>query len=86
VRPSYDLSWQKALVNGWIFLKIRFKFKNFFRLENMRLWVKHARQVVRVVSDADPCREYLAGTAQKNCTLAILEEENGNGLSIIVDQ
>nr|CAH0099608.1 unnamed protein product [Daphnia galeata] len=52
----------------------------------MRLWVKHARQVVRVVSDADPCREYLAGPAQENCTLAILEEENGIGLSIIIDQ
>lgn len=57
-----------------------------FLLVNMRLWVKHARQVVRVVSDADPCREYLAGPAQENCTLAILEEENGIGLSIIIDQ
>ncbi|KAK4026376.1 hypothetical protein OUZ56_015377 [Daphnia magna] len=52
----------------------------------MRLWVKHARQVVRVVSDADPCREYLAGPAQKNCNLAILEEKDGIGLSIIIDR
>lgn len=52
----------------------------------MRLWVKHARQVVRVISDADHCKEYLAGSAQKDCTLAILEEQNGIGLSVIIDQ
>lgn len=52
----------------------------------MRLWVKHARQVVRIVSDADPCKDYLAGTAQKDCKLAILEEKNGVGLSIIIDR
>ena len=52
----------------------------------MRLWVKHARQVVRIISDADPRREYLAGLAQKDCKLAILEEQNGIGLSVIIDE
>ena len=62
------------------------RFQSGIILGNMRLWVKHARQVVRIISDADPCREYLAGLAQKDCKLAILEEQNGIGLSVIIDE
>lgn len=52
----------------------------------MRLWVKHARQLVRIISDDEPCKDYLAGPAQQNCTLAILEENDGIGLSLLIDQ
>ena len=56
----------------------------------MRLWVKHARQVVCVVADDEkPADElikgFLAGPHQNE--LAILEErDDGVGLSIIIDQ
>lgn len=52
----------------------------------MRLWVKNARQVVRVVAEDDNFKDCLAGPEQKNCKLAILEERDGVGLSIIIDQ
>ena len=52
----------------------------------MRLWVKNARQIVRVVAGEDIFKECLAGSAQKKCKLAILEERDGVGLSIIIDQ
>lgn len=48
----------------------------------MRLWVKGARQVVRVVANGET---QLAGAAQSDCDLAILEEKDGVGVSIIVD-
>ncbi len=49
----------------------------------MRLWVKGARQVVRVVANGET---QLAGAAQSDCDLAILEEKDGVGVSIIVDE
>ena len=52
----------------------------------MRLWVKNARQIVRVVAEEDVFKDCLAGSSQKNCKLAILEERDGVGLSIIINQ
>jgi hypothetical protein len=49
----------------------------------MRLWVKGASQVVRVVANGEP---FLAGTAQKDCHLAIIEQQDGIGVSIVVDE
>lgn len=54
----------------------------------LRLWLKNARQIVRVVQDDSQLNSKgcLAGPAQHNATLAILEERDGVGLSIIIDQ
>lgn len=49
----------------------------------MRLLVKGARQLVRVVANGE---QQLAGLSQKNCNLAIMEECNGIGLSIAIDR
>lgn len=49
----------------------------------MKLWVKHARQVVRVVSNSEP---FLAGPDQHNASLAILEECDGDALSILINR
>jgi len=49
----------------------------------MRLLVKGARQLVRVVANGE---QQLAGLSQKNCNLAIMEECNGIGLSIVIDR
>lgn len=81
----FKSSWLYELHNVAFIVKPGILFNKCFTVRNMRLWVKHARQVVRVVSEADPCRDYLAGSAQKDCTLAILEEKDGVGLSILID-
>ena len=52
----------------------------------MLLWVKNARQVVRVVAEEDHIKDCFAGLQQKNSKLAVLEERNGVGLSIVIDK
>ena len=49
----------------------------------MKLWIKGARQVVRVVANKE---RMLCGIQQQNCNLAIIEETNGVGVSIIIDE
>jgi len=61
-------------------------FLHVFQRTEMLLWVKNARQVVRVVAEDDNIKDCFAGAQQKNSKLAILEERDGVGLSIIVDQ
>ncbi len=85
-RPEYIFFVLYGCFTAFVFIRFESGIAVLLSIENMRLWVKHARQVVRIVSDSDACREYLAGTAQKDCKLAILEEENGVGLSVIIDQ
>lgn len=55
----------------------------------MRMWIKNARQIVRIVADDSELNAVgcLAGSKQSDCNLAILEQRDGGvGLSIIIDQ
>lgn len=54
----------------------------------MRMWIKNARQIVRIVADDSELNAVgcLAGSKQSDCNLAILEERDGVGLSVIIDQ
>lgn len=49
----------------------------------MKLWVKHARQVVQVVSNSEP---FLAGSAQHDASLSILEERDKDALSVVINK